>query len=420
MMRVFAARCGGTRRCGDGMAQVKWFRRRGRLVWLALLVVVLGGWLLWPSSDADVQYVTARMTRGDIQNAVLASGVLEASEQVSVGAQVSGRIEAMKVKLGDRVAKDELVAQIDSLPQQNAVRKAEAALELAEALVTARAARQRQAERDHARQQRLARTDSGTREAYDQAEAALDMARAELVQARAQLAQARVDLDSARVDLGYTQITSPMDGVVVAIVAKEGQTVSAMQQAPTIIKVAALDSMTVKAQISEADVVRVHPGMPVRFSILGEPDHEYRAQLRAIEPAPEALIMKDDSHAVTSGTSSTSAAVYYNGLFDAANPDGVLRIGMTARVGIVFEEAADTWLLPSAAVVRREGAGRAVVKVLGQDGVPVEREVRIGMDNKAHVQVLEGLVETDDVVVGEAARPSSGRLKAPHGPPGGK
>lgn len=401
------------------MAEQKRFRKRGRWAGAAVLLLLLAWWL-WPGADEGASYVTARMARGDIQNEVLASGILEASEQVSVGAQVSGRIESLKVKLGDPVANQQLVAQIDSLPQQNAVRKATAALELAQAQVAARNARLSQAQRDYDRQQQLARTGSGTREGLDHAKSALDVAQAELVQARAQLDQARVDIDSARVDLDYTRITSPMDGVVVAIVAKEGQTVSAVQQAPTIIKVAALDSMTVKAQISEADVVRVRPGMAVRFSILGEPGREYRALLRAVEPAPEALIMKDDSHAVTTGTSSTSAAVYYNGLFDVDNPEGALRIGMTAKVGIVFEEASDVWLLPSAAVVRREGAGKAVVRVLDAKGKAVEKVVQVGMDNKAHVQIIDGLGETDEVIVGEAARKTGGGLKAPHGPPGGR
>ncbi|MGO3743078.1 efflux RND transporter periplasmic adaptor subunit [Kerstersia sp.] len=384
------------------------------------MLLLLLGWWLWPASDQGANYVTARMAPGDIQNEVLASGVLEAAEQVSVGAQVSGRIESLKVKLGDPVQNTQLVAQIDSLPQQNAVRKATAALELAQAQVAVQTARLQQAQRDYERQQQLARTGSGTREGLDHARSALDVAQAELAQVKAQLDQAKVDLDSARVDLGYTRITSPMDGVVVAIVAKEGQTVSAMQQAPTIIKVAALDSMTVKAQISEADVVRVKPGMAVRFSILGEPGKEYRTTLRAVEPAPEALIMKDDAQAVTAGTSSTSAAVYYNGLFDVENPEGALRIGMTAKVSIVFEEAADAWLLPSAAILRREGADAAVVRVLDAQGKPVEKQVRVGMDNKAHVQILDGLSETDEVIVGEAARSSGGSLKAPHGPPGGR
>jgi membrane fusion protein, macrolide-specific efflux system len=153
---------------------------------------------------------------------------------------------------------------------------------------------------------------------------------------------------------------SPIDGMVVAIVTKQGQTVNSIQSAPTIIKVAQIDNMTVKAQISKADVTRVRIGMQVYFTILGEPDNRYDATLRAVEPAPDTIQKDEATASLTSTSGSTSAAVYYNGLFDVGNPEDKLRISMTAKVSLVLvlAQVKDAVLIPSSALGRREEDGR--------------------------------------------------------------
>jgi macrolide-specific efflux system membrane fusion protein len=203
-----------------------------------------------------------------------------------------------------------------------------------------------------------------------------------------------------------------MDGVVVAIVTKEGQTVNAVQQAPTIIKLARLDTMTVKAQISEADVPRVRPGQSVHFTILGEPDHPYHATLRAVEPAPDS-INSDTTTAASSTTTgsssgSSSSAIYYNGLFDAPNPDGKLRISMTAQVTIVLAEAKGALVIPVAALGGKDGQGRCAVRVLDGSGRPIERRIGIGLTDHIKAQVLCGLKPGDQVILGEATARKSG------------
>ena len=125
-----------------------------------------------------------------------------------------------------------------------------------------------------------------------------------------------------------------MDGVVVGIVTEEGQTVVSAQAAPTILRLANLDTITVKAQISEADVTRVRPGQKVYFTILGDPDARHYGKLRAIEPATDSA-----SSSSSASTSSSSTAIYYNGLFEVPNPDRTLRVSMTAQVFVVLSEA---------------------------------------------------------------------------------
>ena len=268
----------------------------------------------------------------------------------------------------------------------------------------AKVATLKQAELAFRRQRQMLAADASSREAYETAEATLGVTRADISSLDAQIVQAEIQVDTAKVNLGYTRIVSPIDGIVVAVVTKEGQTVNSFQSAPTIIKVAQVATMTIKAQISEADVTRVKPGLPVYFTILGEPDQRYQATLRAVEPAPES-IQKDDATAslTSSGSNSTSAAVYYNGLFDVPNPEEKLRISMTAQVSIVLGEARDAVVVPASALGKRGEDGRYAVRVVGKNNQTETRQVKIGMNNNVQAQVLEGLEAGERVVSADAA-----------------
>ncbi|OZI69462.1 macrolide transporter subunit MacA [Bordetella genomosp. 2] len=386
--------------------------RKKRYIWIALAVaaILLLGKVLFFSAPPKPDFATAEARLADMEDSVLASGTLEAVRQVSVGAQVSGQLKSLKVQLGDEVQQGQLVAEIDDMTQQNDLRNAQAALATRKAERQAKLATLKQAELAYARQRQMLSRDASSREDFEQAEANLKVTRAEIAALDAQIAQAEIEVDKARVNLGYTRISSPMDGKVVAIVTKEGQTVNSIQTAPTIIKVAQVDTMTVKAQISEADVTRVRPGQKVYFTILGEPDKRYYGTLRAIEPAPDS-IQRDESTSALTGASSTttgtSAAVYYNGLFEVPNPDETLRISMTAQVFIVLGEARQTLVIPSSALGKRGEDGRYTVRVVGADNQPVERQIKVGMNNNVTAQVLEGLSAGEKVVSAEAAAPAA-------------
>lgn len=366
---------------------------------LAAVVVAAVGYgiklAFFPAAKAPA-FATATATKGDLEQSVLATGTLQAFKLVSVGAQASGQVKLLTVALGDTVKKGQLIAEIDALKQENDVRNTQAALESALATLGSRQASLKQAELAFKRQQELLAADAISREAFEQADAALNTARADIKLSEAQIAQARIAADTSKLNLGYTKILAPMDGVVVAIVTQQGQTVNANQSAPTIIKLASLDTITVKAQISEADVVRVKPGQKVYFTILGAPDKRYYTTLRTVEPAP-------DSIATDTATSSSATAIYYNGLLDVPNPERALRISMTAQVYIVLNEAKDVLTIPSSALVQRGRRGATTVRVLDAEGMPVSREVKVGINNNVTAQITEGLKEGDKVVVSEAA-----------------
>jgi macrolide-specific efflux system membrane fusion protein len=394
------------------------YRRRPAVQWALILAALLIAGvavklIFFPKAEKPA-FVTATASLADLEQAVLATGTLQAFKQVSVGSQVSGQVKSLKVALGDKVSKGQLVAEIDSLTQQNNLRNTQAALANVQAQLLAKQAALKQNELTFKREQELLAADASSRATYEAAEAALNTSRADVNATRAQIAQAEIAANTAQINLGYTKILAPMDGVVVALVAQEGQTVNANQSTPTIIKLATLDTITVKAQISEADVVRVKPGQKVYFTILGAPEKRYYTTLRTVEPAPDS-ILTDTS---TSTSSSAATAIYYNGLLDVPNADGRLRISMTAQVYIVLSEAKQVLSIPSSALGERDRDGLFTVRVVDAEGKAQPRQVKVGINNNVRAEIIEGLQAGDKVVVSEA--PAGGGQAAPmRRPPGG-
>lgn len=387
-------------------------RRTGnhrRLKWAGLLaLLLLAAWGIqrtWFTPVPRPQVATATVARADIEDTVLATGTIGAARLVSVGAQVTGQIKALHVQLGDTVKQGQPIAEIDALPQQNALLNAQAQVQSTEAQLRAKRAALAQAELTAQRQRELVASDAGARADLEAAEATLATTQAEIEALQAQIRQARIAQSTAELNVTYTRVTAPMDGVVVAVVTEQGQTVNANQSAPTIIKLARVDTMTVKAQISEADVPRVKPGMPVYFSLLGEPDRRIEAQLRVVEPGPT-TIASDTSGTGLGGTGSTTNAVYFNGIFDVPNPDRKLRINMTAQTTIVLARAKQVLAMPSAALGARDADGRYRVRVLQDDGHIAERQARIGLNNRVQAEVLDGVKEGEKVVTSEAVDPA--------------
>ncbi|WP_217705554.1 efflux RND transporter periplasmic adaptor subunit [Peristeroidobacter soli] len=366
------------------------------------------------ASTTESAYITAEARVEDLELTILASGLIEPIKLVNVGAQVSGQLRKLEVKVGDRVEAGQLIGQIDSLPQQNKLRNAEAALGNVRAQRLARLAALKQAELVYERQTNMLAADATPREEFEAAEAALETTRAEIHALDAQIRQAEITVDIAKVDLGYTRITAPISGVVVAVVTEEGRTVNANQSAPTIVMIAKLDVMRVKAEISEADVTRVRTGQKVYFTTLGEPDKRFRSTLRTVEPAPAAIASQaaGSSSASAAQTAATASAVYYNGLFEMPNPDGELRPSMTAQVSIVLEEAPGALVIPATALGKKTPSGLYKIRVLDGTGRAVSKEIKVGLNNNISAQVLEGLQPGEHVVVGDSAGAApSGRAR---------
>lgn len=357
--------------------------------------------------DAPPNYLTAQVARADIEDAVLATGTLRAHKEVDVGAQVSGQLKTLAVKLGDKVTKGQTLAQIDPTLPQYVLQQARVNEDDLRAERQAALARLREAKLADERERQLLRVEATSREAAAAAEAALAVRRAELASLDARLKKARIEVEKALASVAYTRIAAPIDGEVVALVTQEGQTVIAEQQAPVILKLADLDTMTVKAQVSEADVVRVAPGQPAYFTILGDSDTRYEGMLRAVEPAPHDFAdVQSGGSGSKNKSSRPNAAVFYNALFEVPNPDHRLRIAMTAQVSVVLGTAPRALTIPASALGAKASDGSRTVRVLHEDGRIEKRNVRVGINNNVKAEILAGLSEGDRVIVGAAANGS--------------
>ncbi|MCP2072971.1 UNVERIFIED_ORG: macrolide-specific efflux system membrane fusion protein [Pseudomonas lini] len=369
-----------------------------RKIAIVLVLVVVAALIFYSaqSPGKPPEYLTAEVQRTDIENAVLASGTLQGVKQVDVGAQVSGQLKSLKVKLGDKVKKGQWLAEIDPMLAQNSLRQAQVNEENLMAKRQATAAQLKDAKATYDRYKKLQPDDAISKQEYETAESNYKVEAANLLSLDAQIKDARIQVETARVNLAYTHIVAPIDGYVVGIVTQEGQTVIAEQLAPVLLKLADLDTMTVKAQVSEADVIHIVPGQEVYFTILGESEKRYYAKLRGTEPAPQNFLETQ-----TAGAPKQNTAVFYNSLFDVPNPDHRLRISMTAQVRIVLDKAKDVLTVPVAALGAKNQDGSYVVRVLDAEGKAQPRNVQMGINNNVRAEIKDGLAEGDKVVIGE-------------------
>ncbi|WP_290687862.1 MULTISPECIES: efflux RND transporter periplasmic adaptor subunit [unclassified Haematobacter] len=399
--------------------------RPRRFLLLLLLCLLAGGatWWFWQRSQTPAQpaVLTATVVRGNIEQTVLATGTLRPARLVAVGSQVSGRITSVDVTLGQTVRAGDLIAQIDSRTQENALKTAEAALAASQAQRVEKEASLRLAEITLTRQSGLYERRAVSQADVDTARANVDTANAQIAALDAQIEQGKVAVSNAQTNLGYTRITAPIDGTVLAVTSQQGQTLNANQSTPTIVVLGQLDRMTVEAEISEADILKVSPGQDVYFSVLGDSGRRYEGKLETIDPAPESITSDRAISTSTSASSSTSStsAIYYFGNFDIDNADGRLRTYMTAEVHIVLGRATGVLTIPSAAVSLPRADGSRSVQVQAADGSVSRRQVEIGLDDKVTAEVTSGLQEGDRVVTGTAAGVAGdGSQRRPRGPMG--
>jgi macrolide-specific efflux system membrane fusion protein len=387
----------------------------GKGRWMVLALVVAGlayAGLKHMGPTPPPRLATSPVVIADIEDTVIATGTIESSQMVSVGAQASGQIQVLKVVVGQQVKAGDLIAEIDGTTQRNAVRTAEAAIIANRAQRAVQKANLRLAELNFNRQKALLAEDAVTRATYESAEVQLESSRAQNEAAEAQSEQVQSALDTARANLAYTRILAPMSGTVVAIVAREGQTVNAVQSSPTIVKLAKLDTVTVTAGVSEADVVRVRAGQTVYFTTLGNTGKRYYGKLRTVAPAPSSIETETGGRSINSSGGATQA-IYYNAVFEVPNPEGELRIAMTAQVYVVLAEAKQVPTIPSAALGDRAADGSYTVRVVDAQGLPVPRKITVGINNNVAAQVTGGLKAGEQVVVGEVA---AGALPNSNGP----
>lgn len=370
---------------------------------IILSIIFLGAWLALPprGDDAGGPELTDRVKRGVLMDTVKATGILEPTRMVQVGAQVTGQLTALHVKLGDRVRTGDRIADIDSLQQQNELRIARAALAEARATQRSRQFQLEKAERSQKRQRELYSGQAGSGADLQDAEASVRIARADLDLSAAQIEKATVEVEKAETNLRYTRITAPMDGHVIALTAKPGQTLNAAQTTPVIAVIARTDVMAVKVQVAEADVGRIGVGQAVQFTTFGDRLTKRTSVLTQVQPAPASFLSRQEgAEGSQSGAASANTqAVYYNALFEAPNDDGKLLPMMTAEVTITVRFLDNVLLAPLAALVGPDAEGFHSATVRKQNGEMETRRVRVGMTSRTDAEIAEGLSEGEEIVL---------------------
>ncbi|WP_232301135.1 efflux RND transporter periplasmic adaptor subunit [Gilvimarinus agarilyticus] len=383
-----------------------WTRRRRAWLFLfmliALLLVIGYGVQAYFKPSASEDYLIHEVRLDTIENVIAASGTLEPKDYVEVGAQVSGQLETLAVEVGDIVKRDQLLAEIDATVFETKVMGATAGLENIRAQLEKLYAEEFLAEERLERNRNLFKQNAISRDSLTASETDVKSLKASIRAMQAQIKADTASLEGDKATLNYAKIYAPMDGTVVSIAVREGQTLNANQNAPLIMKIADLSVLTLRTEVSEADVTRIYPGMPVYFSTLGAPDERWYSTVRQVLPSPEVV----------------SDVVLYQVLIDIENKGSRLMDAMTAQVFFIEEQAENVLTVPLGAL--RPGPNGPSVRK--QTPAGIERvPVKIGMRTRTQVEIIAGLQEGDEVVAGVRNGPAgAGRARegGPGGPPG--
>lgn len=374
------------------------------LVPLAAVLALGGLWLaLRPAAASPWQ--TVAVAKGDIEASVAAIGTLQPLRSVDVGAQVSGQITRLLVRAGDAVEKGQLLAEIDASVLAATVEAGQAQIASLRAQADDARAQHELAQQQYARQQQLASDEATRLEDLQTAAATLKSAAARIAQYEAQIKQTAASLRADEARLGYTRIYAPIAGTVTSLDVKEGQTLNATYQTPTVLRIADLSRMTVWTDVSEADIRQVKAGMPAYFSTLGSDRRRWSGTVRQVLPAPSAAV---GAPAAAQGgmPPAGTKAVQYTVLFDVDNPDGALMPQMTAQVTFVSAAVKGVLTAPLAAFTALDGeSGTYEARILAEkspDQLVEVRRVQLGTRNRLLAEVTGGLEEGERLITGEA------------------
>lgn len=361
------------------------------------LALILIWFFLFKKDEEAPNFITTKLQSGDIKSVVIANGEVYAQDLVDVGAQVSGQIKKLYVKVGDNVKKGDMIAQIDSEKQENEISKEKAQLVIYEANLKAAEIKAQNAKIQFLREQKLYKKDATSKEKLENAKNEAALSAANVKQIQAQIEQTKLALDTAETNLGYTKISAPLDGTIVSVPVEEGRTVNANQTTPTIVKIADLSKMEIRLQISEGDISLVKVGQNVEYTILSALDDIKKAEISSIDPALTTL--SDGSYDKTNlnGSSSSNEAVYFYAKVLVDDNDGFLKIGMTTQNTIIVNEAENVNFITSSAIQKDKNNERFVWIL--KDKTPTKTKIKIGISDNLNTQILSGINKNDEIII---------------------
>ena len=376
--------------------------KRKKIMAGVILAVLIGGGLYWYTGAAQAPkrdvLVPITVTRGTVEALVTAQGKLEAKQYVDVGTQVSGQLKAIHVDIGDTVTKGQLLAEIDPRVYQAQVEAGEAKLNSLRAQLNQQKAEAVLAEQNLQRNQNLIAANAVSKQALQETESQAAVAKAQVDSIIAQIQETESNLKASRTNLGFTKIYAPVAGTVTTLPTKEGQTLNANQTTPTIMQVANLDLMTVRAQVAEADVSRLKENMPAYFTTLGNSDQRWTGKVRQVLPSPQ--IVND--------------VVLYDVLIDVKNEGRQLMTGMTTQVFFILGKADNALVIPAELLTRRvtkedNDKGKAYRVAVVTEAGREQRVIHVGLQTRTQAEVIDGLQEGERVA---ATRPAASATQA--------
>ena len=376
---------------------------------IILLILGVGGYFAYDKffkvKDEKVEFITKKAKKGSFSKKVDATGEIFATELIDVGAQVSGQIKKLYVKLGDQVKKGDMIASIDSSTQQNSIDNKEAQLAIYKAQLESAKVALNIAKTQFDRENALFAKNATSKQEFESAKNTFSANSAKIKELEAQIKQTNIELSTARINLGYTKITAPRDGTVVSVQVEEGQTVNANQTTPTIVNIADLSHVKMKMQIAEGDITKIKVGTPVEYSILSEPTKKFQTTVSSIDPGLTTLSdgsygSSSSSKSSYSSSSSSSSAVYYYAQSIVDNKDGILRIGMTTQNELLIANVEGAIIVPSIGIKKDENG--TFVYVL-KDGKPVKTAVKTGIKDNLDTQIISGINEGDEIITSQGS-----------------
>lgn len=370
------------------MTRKRWFILGGAL--LLVLVVVLS--LLQSGKKLDEVEVLP-VERGDVSPTVTADGLIAARVTVNISSQVMGEITAIPFKEGEAVKKGDVLVQINPDTYQRDVASAQANLASSEVAARQATVNLAQRERDWTRAEELFAQGIFSTAQHDDAKLALEQARLAAQSARSQVAQARAYYQKAQDNLAKTTMRAPVDGVVTAVNAKEGETavMGTMNFAGTVIlTVSDLSEIISEVQVDEADFPRLRMGQPVVVTVDALGGRKY-----------DGKVIEIGASARASAAGAQTNIRQFLVKVAILNPDADLRPGITARVKLLADRREKVLRVPIGAIRTEEKSGEQVFFVfVHEKGKVAKKDVQTGLSDDLYTEISSGVSEKDEVVLG--------------------
>lgn len=385
-------------------------RRRHRLwpwaVVIAVAVVIAAVVAVRSKQAAAPQYVTDSVRQGPLRVTVTATGTLQPTNQVDIGSEVSGIIDRVLVDFNDPVTVGQVLAELDTQTLEARVASARASLAVSEASLVQAEATVTETQAKAARSRELAKQNIASQQSLETDDAAAKRAVAAVASAKAQVTSAQAALKEAETALSKAVIRAPIDGMVIAREVDPGQTVAAAFQTPVLFKVAEdLRRMELHLDVDESDIGEVRAGQRATFRVDAYPGRAFEAEITSVRFDPREV----------------NNVVTYETVLSVANPDLLLRPGMTATADILVEQKNDVLLVPNRALrfLPPEQAEHAEKPSSGsrvwilRDGAAAAVAVSIGLTNGDFTEIEPGALDAGaqvivDVVRTERLRPTGG------------